>query len=182
MSGAVQLKDKDGEVFDVDAFSRGLVLIDTVHARIHAGVMFHADHLNLSVGAGSDLEVLFQVPSAVFPHFRFLINCGSDVELQLFEGATFSAAGTSMTVSNRNRNGSDSASCTPTHTPTITGDGTRREHMFIPGGGGPGSTGAQFAGWREWILKPSTSYLFRATNRGALPDAVGYELDWYEPS
>lgn len=102
--------------------------------------------------------------------------------MQMYEGATFSAAGTAVEMTNHNRNSTKVIPSGVTHTPTITGTGSQLNGpMFVPGGKGGTSSGGTGGFAEEFILKPSTVYLLRVTNVSGVNQAISATVKGYVP-
>lgn len=157
--------------------------ISHAHRLIHDGMVFHASGQVADVAVAGTFEFIFSVPADVFLHLQkvtFFLE-GTPCQVQVYEGTTTSADGTEITPLNTNRNSARTAAASLFHTPTITGDGTLIHDRYFPS---PTKDAGLIGGalHEEWILKPSTKYLFRLTNNtGALLD-FGFEGSWYEPS
>lgn len=173
----------DRATADVDVVNEALVMQDEIHANIHRGVMFSGSYFDLAIADDASIEILFQVDASQSAHLRFGGASGGDAELEIFEGTTFSAAGTAVPTNNRNRLSGNTASTVITHTPTLTGDGTSLMAMYVPGGTGFLFTqGGQSRSFEEWILVPGQDYLMRITNRSGVAQPLSALLDFYEPS
>lgn len=179
---AVRIYDEQDHRANVDRVAEALTVIDTLHQRTHEGVVYSHNQIFAGVTNDADIEVLMQVPAGMYPHIRIQQNAGGDAEMRVFEGSTFSAAGTAVTPRNRNRNVPDASAVTLTHTPTITVPGTELVTLFVPGGSGGNASGANGIIFEEFILKPSTDYLFRGTNRAGIAQDMNSVLTWYEPN
>lgn len=167
----------------VDSFSGAVGSIDQEHLQIHRGVTYTISRqvtIDDSGGATPTYEFLASVPASTYPHFRHIIvqSDGGPFVVELYEGTTTSADGTSITPYNNNRNSSNTSSTACYYGPTITDDGTLIEAFLAPSTKGSfGSDGAN-----EWILKPSTKYMVRITNNtaGAGTSEFVVNINWYE--
>ena len=156
------------------------VTMDVIHANTHRGVMFASGYHDMAVVDDGAIELLIQVGSNS-AHTVMSVAVGGDAEAVLFEGTTFSGAGTAVGAANKNRFSSTVAVTTVTHSPTLTGDGTQIASGYIPGGtknSAGGGTGSSFA---EWVLATDTDYLIRLTNRAGNVQPLGIIIDFYEP-
>lgn len=163
----------------VDTWSGGLLTIDTLHYRTHYGDTYEASNIFNGVADDGTAEMLLQVGSAFPPHIIFNVAVSGNAEVHLFEGTTFSGAGTSLAALNKNRFSSKTPDTTFTHTPTTTGDGTQLTSHFVPGGtllGSGAHNGIEF----EWVLNTDTDYLFRVTNVSGLPSSISITAIFYE--
>jgi hypothetical protein len=90
---------------------------------------------------------------------------GGDAQFDVYEGTTFSAAGTSITPVNHNRTSVNTCGCTVTHTPTVTVLGTHLWRELVPGGSQGQTPGAvQDVATAQVILADNETYLMRMTN------------------
>jgi len=161
-----------------------IVTVDEIHENIEKGVFFSGGYYNAAVTASSTLQLLVQVSTNII-HLHLYGTCSQDMTLELYEGPTFSAAGTSVTMSNHNRTSAKTTTTTVTHTPTITGTGTQlNSTQYVPSGAGGGASGGgsgDFAGaLSDFYLKSNTDYLIRYTNIGATTAKLGGSLAFYE--
>lgn len=178
--GSVLIKE-GGDVVDVDGIDDALVTTDEIHANIHRGILFEATHVDLSVAASSSIEMLVQVDAGQSAHALINLETTGDATYELYEGTTFSAAGTAIDATNRNRESTNTAVTVVTHSPTVTDAGTRIDYHLRPGGGGPHAGGGSGMLYKEWVLRPGTAYLLRMTNINTSAHAVSMHVDWYEP-
>jgi len=175
------------EDFELEKFHThhegGLVfiqIVDSGHAHINNGFGFVVGDIFYAVADEGVAEGLFQVTNQM--HINLSVVSQGDCEIRVFENPTFSAAGTAMTIFNKNRESNKVSGATVTHTPTLTDDGTELTPTFVAGGTGGNATGGQgenFAG--ESILKAGNNYLFRIINKSGQARTIGARLVWYEP-
>jgi hypothetical protein len=186
-----QFYDKDGELINMKAlFEFGVHHLNTIgisseHQRIHSGQAFLAGFGALH---GSELaddastEILVQVGADTGAHLIRAVSASGDCEIFITEGVAFTGAGTSLTVFNKDRNNvTDVTTLTATHTPAGVTGGTALPTKFLPGGPGKGSGGQDGSYDREIILKKSTDYSFKVTNRSGAVMLLSDILEWYEP-
>lgn len=168
----------------IDENTGQIINIDTIHARVHAGQMFQADYMATGVANSGTIEMLVKCPVGSVVHMAFEVGAGGDAKLELFENPTVTVDGTSIAATNRNRRSSLVANATVFHTPTTTADGTALipHGILVPGGSGGNSAGGQNEGFAEWVLKADEDYLIRLTNVSGTAQALGIELEWYEPN
>ena len=158
-----------------------IVTLNALHNQIHNGNMYDADLADLALANNGVLEFIIQTGAGDLVHMQFRGSGGGDVNLQLYEGTTFSAAGTAVTPVNRNRASSNTSVVTVTHTPTLSADGTKLADDLVPGGTGGNATGGSADIFGEWILQASTVYMLRAINISGSTKPVFIGLDWIEP-
>jgi len=176
----VRVFGQNDEPADVDSISGGLILIDTVHARIHAGQFFTVNHLNLALADNATIVFLIRTGSRV-AHARPFAVVGGDAQFEIFEGPTVTVDGAAQTVVNKNRLSSNTAETLVFLTPTTTGDGTELDDHLIVGGVGPvQSIGSEGSFAHEWDLNVNTEYLLRLTNRAGAAQPAHLQFDFYE--
>lgn len=158
----------------------GIPTMSEVHWQTHKGRMFTTAHYNSSLANAGVINLLIQV-GAIPAHMRLSLTASGLSTAELFEGTTFSNAGTAMAEVNKNRASATTATTAVTHTPTITLDGTSLGVTLVPGGAGPHAVGAQVESFEEWLLAANTKYLLRVTNISGSAAAEGVHLNWYEP-
>lgn len=162
----------------IDKFTGGLVTIGEEHWTVHNGVVHQGAHKFTGVLTATSVDLLLKVPAGVFPHLReFAVYAGrGDIDVMVYEGTTVSNDGTGVSLVNMNRNSSNVSQSQFFHTPTVTDPGSIIKRVWLP----PTSTGTglsasgiirSFEG-SEWILKPATNYLFRATNNSGATIAL----------
>lgn len=153
-----------------------------VHQKLHEGRFFSGGYLNPAVANGGTVDILFQTGAAGTFHGMAEASSSGDAVMTMYEGVTFSAAGTAVTMTNHNRNSLNVMTEGVTHTPTITGLGTQLNGpIFVPGGKATGSGGT--GGFsEEFILKSSTAYLLRITNTSGVAQQVGAIVKGYLPT
>ena len=156
--------------------------IDYVHAQTHAGRFFSGGIYNASVANGVSLDVLIQTGVQSF-HAKFDLVTSGDATVRLYENATFSAAGSAVTMSNHNRSSSKVFVGTVTSTPTITATGTQLNGTgYIPAGMKNQTVGGDFGFSNEFVLKTSTVYLVRLTNDSGATAKMQISVAGYEPN
>ncbi len=165
---------------EVDRIAKALITIDTVHGRVHEGVVFTASSSIFNILAGGVIDMLTRVPVDVTAHVKLGGYVGANSSVELYEGTSTSNPGTAVTTFNRNRTSTTTAEMLVFHTPTITDLGTKLWTEFIPGGA-TGNTGAgSDVSQTEWILDEG-DYLTRLTNISPTTAPASLQLFWYEP-
>lgn len=176
--------DKAGRAATVDGFSGGLVLIDTVHNKIHAGIFYSAVASVTNLGNNDFFELLVDVPAGTFPHLRFQILVSADAEFTLYENTeTVPASPEDEIVAvNRNRVSSNTAATRFYRNPNLSSP--LGDVIFgpatIPGGRGGSAAGGADSTFLEWILAPNTKYLLRVQNLGGANQDHTIIADFYE--
>lgn len=164
-----------------DHHGGGLRVIDQSHVKTHEGDLYLAGHL-FSLGSAADGEVIITTGATKEIHLSVGVSAGAGGRFFVFEAPTFTV-GTPITPINANRQSANTAEPTVVYTPTVTVDGTALSSEVVPGGTTGAATGGAnrgFARGVEYILKASTSYLFRFTNDGAGTEYASISLGFYE--
>ena len=171
----------DAEADKFDNLTRSVATIEATHRVVHLGFMYGARVHSASLGNGASLDMLFEVPADVYPHFQAL-NIGADGgpdTVQLFEGVTASANGTVVASYNLNRNSTNTSSVTVRENPTISDTGTLLDETYIYSAGNKQGVYNDIEG-SELIFKPSTKYLIRYTNNSGSAEDIFMRAHWYE--
>lgn len=157
--------------------------IDTVHDQIHKGRYFSGGFYNAAVLNAASIDLLVVLGTTNTFHTLFSGACGGDSVLQIFEDPTYSAAGTAVVMSNHNRSSAKVFDGTVTSMPTITTTGNQvNGTVFVPGGQKAQSSGGSGTFSSEFILKVSTTYLFRLTNIAGATKPVSAMVMGYQPA
>ena len=166
-----------------DSATGASLMIDVAHHETHEGEMFHAEYTNASVSDAASVDVLLRT-STKDSHTVFDVYAGGQTKIYLYEAPTVTAVGTAVPAYNMNRSASLTSTVAISHTPTITVSTT----ILVNGRVLPGGTSQQTrvgGGVRqgtEWILKPNTNYLIRATNTSGGSVPINVVIEWYEES
>lgn len=191
MSGINFIYGRDGNgdpvALEADQYFQGLVTIDTVHERIHRGQSFLGGHLwpvasAIADNANADLLI---VTGSTPIHMISHISAGGQSEVYYYEGVTVSANGTAADLINKNRLSSVSSGCAIYYGPTVTGTGTQLPSTLLAAGVGNNLGGQAPAGGfdgsfdSEIILKASTKYLIRVTNRAGAAIPIAVNVSFY---
>lgn len=195
--GGMELDALD-QIFDVVAWREAmqaaiegtLKIRTSVHEYIHDGKTFTAYHNDASLANGSSINIYFETSatSGECPHIIFDIHGSGDYDFDVLEGPTVTSnTGTQIDLFNKNRQSANTSNVSDNSTSpvlnkatsdvTITDDGTVLLLDYISLGH---KMGGSIGFDREFILKPSTKYVFRLTSRGVAISAH-INLDWYEP-
>jgi len=169
------------EVLDVD--------VTTWHKRVHQGEAFIASSKQTGLTDASSEVIRIKTGSNYTAHLRAAIRFGrGDIDVDIYEGATFSADGTEITPYNLNRASSLSAETAIYVGPTVSTDGTLIQDAWVePTAAGQGNRpgdGSAFFGQSdndEIILKKDTEYLLRITNNSGATIDWALAFEWYEP-
>lgn len=155
-----------------DPRSDGLVELDTVHERIHAGHLFTASFYAAGVLNAANADMLVRPVEET--HLRFDATSAGDAELLLYENPTISANGTALTLANRNRASKNVATTTAYSGPTVSAVGTKLFDTLVPAW-----THSQI--FEEWVLKAGNIYLVRFTNKSGATQDLGLLAHVYKP-
>jgi hypothetical protein len=171
----------DGDVSSANPMP--VISTDSVHDRTHAGQYFSGGHYNGALANNGTLDLLIQNGGASTFHAKFSAQVGGDCTVQIFEGTTFSVAGTAVTMSNHNRASGTAFAGTVTHTPTVTLVGAQVNGTgFAPGGTKHSGSGGEFGFNNEFVLSPTTNYLLRVTNVSGTTIKLSASVEGYQPS
>jgi len=174
----------EDSVYD-DPYADAFTVISEEHRMIHDGYMFNLSGKATGIANGGTYDLLFVCGSGVFLH---VINMEYTIDdapalIELYEGTTYSAAGTSIDWVNHSRVSANTADTVATHTPTVTSPGTLVAERYIPDpGGSAGHTSGSIVqgGDYEWILGNGDDYLWRFTNNSGGAIDIGFHFNAYE--
>lgn len=158
------------------------VIIESDHHEIHEGDTYLVSYKTPDASPLADNGTVSFVitTSSLEIHLVYDHACGGDSEFELSEAPIVTAAtGTALTPQNKNRNFPNVNVTTVLRDPTITNIGTLLENTFEPGGTGPQATGGIGGSRNEWILKPTTKYMLRVTNRSGNNQPGSIRVEWY---
>ena len=161
----------------IDPYTAAFANIDHSHQEIHSGDMYSFFDVN-DIANSATRDLLVITPNTTkWAHFTIIVDGEAEFDYAIYEGATTSANGTSVSVFNRNRNSSNTNTTLVYHTPTVSGTGTMIGRKHIGGGKALGGTSR---GAEEWILKQNTKYLIRITNSTTSDNFMSVEGVFYE--
>jgi hypothetical protein len=183
LAADAQVKIWDGtDTALVDHDTKALYGIDGPHAMIHDGKAFLTSETQTGIAAAAELRYSLAVGSQE-AHFTFAVNASLATKIQLYEGTTYSDAGTALSEINLNRTSARTATVAVTRNRTVNVLGTKLLEISIPGGEVfRGSVGGGSDRSVEWYLAENEDYLLVLTNIHATdPSDISTELDWYEP-
>jgi hypothetical protein len=173
----IEIADEDQK----DAITGAMVSIEVIHHEVHEGEMFYAEHVNTNVANAVSLDILITT-GAKYDHIVFNLGVGGQTLVYLYEGPNASG-GTSVPIYNMNRPSANAPLSIVTHTPSVvaTGSVALVNGRLLAGGTSPQTrVGAGVRAGTEFILKPSTKYLIRATNNSGAGIAINIALEFYE--
>lgn len=161
--------------------SGGLTVITYPHHELHEGQMFSYSYRSPDATpiADNGTIIVALTTGSNQLHLVWFASAGGDMELEILEGATI-ADGSVVSAPNHNRNSAKLAPAVVTLNPTVSADGTRLDHAYIPGGTGGNAGGGSANRSNEWVLLPGTTYALRATNRAGSNKPMGVYLSFYE--
>ncbi len=157
----------------VDSVTGGLIILNLEDYQILSGRTFASSRKSQGLTVASSREYLLQTGSK-YSHLKVNMVSDQKGEAYMFEGTTFSAAGSALPINALNRVSSDSPTVTVTHTPTLTDDGSKMVAAWT------GLDGRVLLDAVEWILDKNEDYLIRFTNRGSGPASLSIMIRWYE--
>jgi hypothetical protein len=155
--------------------------IDHTVAGIHAGNMFWHSSGNSLAGGASAYLLFITGTLPVHMVSNILKTDNAPVAIGFFESPTTSANGVALPVIAKNRQASNASQSLVYGGPTVSSEGTQLSMDVIYGANKEASSMGLPS---EWLLKPSTKYLFKVTNNasqtlnymgafGWMEDAVG---------
>ena len=184
----------------VDSTTLALKGIDYAHAEIHSGDSFTAYYTETTDGTDAHRSSIFMLTPAT-PYFHMVASFASSTpaNFSINEGVTFDVnAGTNgVAVYNRRRvAGSGNSTCIDNATAGAANKVTTLDEGEVNGGSysagtvlrtetlhvgtGPKAAGGASRDEQEYILKPSTKYVFMVTSTTAVVNIHHIYLDWYE--
>lgn len=146
---------------------------------INHGILYGVGSYNASVSNGANIDLLI-TPNGNPIHTAMQIAGGGDCVLSLYEGTTYSAAGTAITPLNLNRSSSNLSDVSASVSPTITDVGTLIYQLYAAGGTGGNASGGH-ADFQRGILKSGETYLFRLTNTSGGTKPMQISLQFFDP-
>lgn len=174
--------DEDGTVIriEADALVKALTIITTPHHMIHEGKGFIASNYFADVADATNALLRILVGANKELHATLSVAVQGNGDLKISEGTTYTNNGTAVTIYDKNRTTGNASDALCYHTPTIDAFGPTIFRSHVPGGTKQRALGSVRTNGEEWILKKSTDYLFRFTNRGGDDMDISIELEFYE--
>jgi len=177
-------KDRRPVPLVADPATSTIRVIDGEHHEVHNGDHFFVKSA-VDLASGEVYDVQFTTPDTTrWTHFAFLMNCESEVDWYIYEGATINTPGTPMTPINNNRNstktsvntvaGIENSSVENANADTAVAEATQL--MYGKAGSGK-DAGIVERAW-EIILKQNTVYCLRAV--AAAAGYISFDMEWYE--
>lgn len=161
----------------LDGSTQDIQVVEHEHAEIHSGDHYNYCDYALAQGLGAIIEFVFTTPNTtLWTHLVFEVFSSTGATIELYEGTTTVAGGTTITPRNNNRNSANTSSITLIKDPaSIGGDGTRAAGFLA----GAGRTAGVVIRDREYVLKQNEAYLVRVTSLAA-SNNIGWCAEWYE--
>lgn len=147
------------------------------HHRVHLGKMWRASKRFEAVADDASADIVIVV-GLVPLHAIFNFSAGGDANQFLYEGPTHNSA-SAVNVRNASRPVGDSGAPSA-FSPTVTVVGDELHTTLVPGGSAGVAQGSAGKRENEWILSPSTDYLFRLTNKAGQAKDMSWDIDFYE--
>ena len=172
--------DNDGTMTAMGADSyKNAIHIGSVHHELHDGRAFIVSRDSGSIADGATSDILIQVGTTEL-HFTTGAGTTGSFSADLYEGTTFSAAGTALVSYNKLRSSATTTNATFTHTPTTTALGTSVWCSLISGGKKVGGD-SELPEIDQFVLTASTNYLYRLTNISGVAAQAISNVSYYEP-
>jgi hypothetical protein len=168
----------DGSLRVVSLAASGRSISDDAHTRIHAGRLFDVDAHNIALANNGSLDIVITT-GAYLTHVAVQPASEGTFEILVYEGPTFTG-GTLIPAVNHKRTSTQILNAVVKSAPSVSAVGIELAREMSPGGSGGQAVGARGSRASEWILAPSTSYLFRLTNVSGQTRRAAIEIEAYE--
>lgn len=154
------------------------------HVYLHKKVRYIINNYNAALANDGTIDIVVTTGAIYSAHMVWGANIGGDALLQIFRDPGVSG-GTAMDVVNRSQEAPiRSSTVAATLNPVIdsSGEGTEiiPDGILLPGGTGGIAAGGGGEGRDEFIIPPSTSFLYRLTNVSGQARKMNLGLDFYE--
>jgi hypothetical protein len=171
-----------GPLTDTELRASSVANIPHEHQKVHEGRYFSGGVYNAALADTTSIEILIQTGAQSF-HAKLESSASGDSLVYIFEGTTFSAAGTAVVMTNHNRSSAKVFDGTVTHTPTLSTDGTQLSITgYLAAGTKHAGGGGDFGFSNEFILAPNTDYLLRVTNISGGVIKIATSVEGYLPT
>lgn len=156
-------------------YEEGLGLSVLVHpdSFLYNGWLFSTCHQSSGVADDGYLDVRITVGAEKNCRIFMRLRAEGKAYTSLYEGTTFSAAGTLVPAQNDNRDSANTATTEVRYNPTIDAIGDQICSDLMPGLIGSVEES-------NIILKKDTEYLLRIQNKGGTTKDLGFVFDWVE--
>lgn len=153
--------------------------LGVIHHHVHDGQSFVASYDTGSIANGAVANVLFRT-GAKQCHMNHTAAADGAFLLNVYENATYTAAGTTIPAFNRLRKSTNPSLAQVSSGPSISATGLALPAEMVPGGNHTGGA-TQGQDFDRFVLTENTTYLFRITNISGNPSRAVLVLAWYEP-
>ncbi len=178
----VSIVDEENEL-KLDSFSKDLPTIDTAHKEMHEGDhYFNKAYITLTTTTAQYFMFTTPTVSAARIHAKVNLLASELTQVSIYEDATVSAMGTSVTTFNNDRNSANTPELQAFSAPTVTGTGTTLWRSIFGGSGVFGQAGVSALENYEIIAKSNTKYLFEIIKQSSGTGYLDYDFFWYENS
>jgi len=192
--------DNKTRAVGLDAVTHGILTVEYAHHQIHEGKSFSAYYSVTTAATNGHRSGLYlKTPATPNCHLVVEFSASAAANFSICEAPTIAAnTGThGVVIYNRRRSSANTSGVTDNATSPadnkvttlteaqIAGDGTWATGTVIRTaplqvGTGPFPAGGSDRGSQEYILKPSTAYVFLITNTTASANTHHILIDWYE--
>jgi len=177
----VRLYDDVNEHHGVITSGGAVKMIEHHDYSIHKGHCYTAKHTWYDNPASAASDILLVTNSTNYVHLWYNFEATSKGEFSVHEDATVTSAGSSITAVNRNRRSTSEALSVATYEPGVSSAGTTLCTRLLSGIGGTLAGGAGTS-VGEYLLKQSSTYLFRFTDKSTSTSDCQIALSWCEGS
>src|SRR3972149_4997883 len=154
-------------------------IITQEHNLIHGGRLFSAQISSAALAAAGTLLMEMIVPAGIEVHVKPVAFYNSLAgRFELLEAPPKTDGNSAIPILNKKRNAVIASNVILWSNPSAISAGTVLDDLYFTTLFG--SNVAVNAVDQEWILKPSTKYLFRLTNNGGVASTAFVKLNWYE--
>ncbi|MGE4214536.1 MAG: hypothetical protein AB7E42_07145 [Anaerotignaceae bacterium] len=140
--------------------------IDIVHAEIHEGMHYTANHFYPAVANNAYVYMHIRTGSTKYSHLTMVVQAEAKSYVTFYADSTYTTNGTSVTAFNNNLPSINTTASSIYYAPTEVVVGTLIYEDFVPAGSGSKSISATNVSRNEWILDLDTDYLLRVQNVG----------------
>jgi hypothetical protein len=173
------IADVNGSNLRLDSTTGSAMTVDYAHHEVHSGSHYQYLDSHTIIKDASQDHMLVAPDTTKWAHFVIgVLSITSTVQIEFFEGPTYSDPGSVEPVINRNRNFADNNTTELYEDPVLITDGTRLSNIVL--GAGRNSDGGAARDSLEIILKQNTAYLIRVTELNVATTIVNLNFDWYE--
>lgn len=137
-----------------------------------------------SINTNATLVYGFQ--TGIYPIYlkpAIIVSSADKLSVKFYKDSTWTIdSGVQLANNNLNHILNYSSACSCYRSVNVTSDGIEYAGVYIPWATGQGGTrsGEELKGEYEYILKPSTQYMFRISNGSSNTNIVSWSLVWFE--